>query len=67
MDAGVVNKTRYVWNRILDGCHYTNPFVESTETGKKGKEKQMRKNKKGNEEKQEAEKWRRAGETERGK
>jgi len=46
VDAGIGIKTLYLWNRSLDGCHYANPFVESTEIGMKERKKQMRKNKK---------------------
>jgi hypothetical protein len=72
VDARVVINIGYLWNRSPDGCHYTSPFIESTENGKKGRKKKEKnekeqQRKKGNEEKQESEKWIRVGETERWK
>jgi len=56
VDAGVGIKTRYLWNRSLDGCHCARPFIESTEIGKKERIKKQtnvreQERKKGNEKK----------------
>jgi hypothetical protein len=45
VDVGVVIKSRYLWNTIIDGCHYTDSSIENIENGKKKRKKKRKKNK----------------------